>query len=80
MPNDLNADNVVYLRIADEEALAVLREFLEPLGYRVEFAPDVKPKRAVGESIKHAASGLLFMMLQDLSLGSAISSQLGASL
>lgn len=37
---------VVFLRILDEQALTVLRDFLEPLGYRVEFASDAKKEPA----------------------------------
>jgi CheY-like chemotaxis protein len=31
---------MVLVRIRDQEILEVVREFLEPLGYEVEFAPD----------------------------------------
>jgi CheY-like chemotaxis protein len=47
---------VVFLRILDEEALTVLRDFLEPLGYRVEFAADAKKEPKSLDSVKDGSA------------------------
>ena len=79
MPDDPKAAKIMFVRIPDEEVLLLLREFLEPLGYSVEFANDVKSQQTLLDSIKGATGTLLLMTLKSIELGSAICSQLEAA-
>jgi hypothetical protein len=72
MPDNPRATKTIFVRVPDEEVLLLLRDFLEPLGYRVEFAKDVKSQQTLLDSIK-VASGALLMIV-----GSEIVSQLEA--
>ena len=47
MPDDPKAVKILFVRVPDEEVLLLLRDFLEPLGYRVEFAKDVKSQQTL---------------------------------
>jgi hypothetical protein len=40
MPVQTEVDNLVLVWVKDREILDLIREFLEPLGYRVEFAAE----------------------------------------
>jgi CheY-like chemotaxis protein len=40
MPVQTEVDNLVLVWVQDPEILNLIREFLEPLGYRVEFATE----------------------------------------
>jgi len=40
MPVQTEVENLVLVWVQDREVLDLIREFLEPLGYRVEFATE----------------------------------------
>ena len=79
MPDDPKAAKILFVRVPDEEVLLLLRGFLEPLGYRVEFAKDVKSQQKLLDSIKGATGALLLTTLNNIALGSEIYSQLEAA-
>jgi len=76
MPDDPKAAKILFVQVPDQEVLLLLRDFLEPLGYRVEFAKDVKRQQALLDSIKSAAGALLLTTLDIITLGTEICSQL----
>ena len=77
MLNDSNKKKLILVSVPDEDVLTVLRDFLEPLGYQVEFKPDLEKKReSVGTMLKGAVGVLFLMVLDKIELGSEICFQL----
>jgi len=77
MLNDSKDGKLVLVCVPDEDVLTLLRDFLEPLGYQVEFAPDLKKRRETATTImKGTAGALLFMMLDKIEAGAGICVQL----
>jgi len=77
MSNDSKEAKLVLVCVPDEDVLTLLRDFLEPLGYQVEFAPDMKKRRESAITmLKGAAGAVLFMLLDKIEAGTAICLQL----
>lgn len=77
MFNDSKDAKLILVCVPDEDVLTLLRDFLEPLGYRVEFAPEQKKKREARiATMKGAGGAVLFMLLDKLEAGAEFCLQL----
>jgi len=78
MFNNSKDEKLILVCVPDEDVLTLLRDFVEPLGYQVEFAPKLmrKKRESVIAVIKGAAWALSFMVLDKIEAGAEICFQL----
>ena len=70
------AVKTVFVTIPDDDVLMLLRDFLEPLGYNVEFASEAGSERPRVGAVKGATGALLFLMLDHIEAGRGLCTHL----
>jgi hypothetical protein len=79
MLDDSANAKTLFVTVRDDDVLMLLRDFLEPLGYKVEYTSEVKTERQGLSPLKGTAGALLFLVLDKINAGVEACAQLGQS-